>query len=114
MFRIGGSREAMSLLSVIARPYLLIPALCAVAVIGFGVAKSSRPPPLGTEEPGIVWVYYTALCARAGEATDCGPVAGGKRVSFPTHEACDAYRTQDLAKAADPRLLGHCLKQRES
>ena len=62
----------------------------------------------------VVWVYYTSLCARAGDAGECTIVPTEQRQAFPSHQACAAHRDADLAREANPRLLGSCSKQHEA
>ncbi len=80
-----------------------------VALLASGRAEMPQPP----TDQGIVWVYYASMCAKPGDASDC-KVVTGTRVGFSTPDACDAYRNDALARAANPRLLGFCAKEHEA
>jgi hypothetical protein len=84
----------------------------AALVAGLLVAGHAAPTP--PSDQGVVWVYYTSLCARPNDASACTVVHGPSRPSFDSHESCSAYRDLDLGREANPRLMGSCQKQREA
>lgn len=81
-----------------------------VALLASGHAQTPQPP----SEEGVVWVYYAAMCAKPGDASECKPLHDGVRRSFENVVACDIYRNGALAQAAEPRLMGVCAKQHEA
>jgi hypothetical protein len=98
--------------------HLYLPLAAAFAFGGFlalGHATPSRASASdATAGRGIVWVYYTSLCAAPGDSSDCKQVSVPARRSFPSLEACSAFRNVDLSQNHNPRLLGSCLRQREA
>lgn len=94
------------------QPTLML--LGAGALTVTGVLSMGHTAAVPAEAEGIVWVYYTSVCARPGDASDCKEVVSPARRSFENLEACSAFRDKDLAEAGNPRLLGSCLKQREA
>lgn len=95
------------------RPRLTIP--LGVLLIGGGFALADVQPRTAiTISPDAVWVYYTSLCARPGDASECTPVQTVRRPSFESHQACAAHRDEDLGREANPRLMGSCQKQHEA
>jgi len=85
-------------------------AVALVGVFALGQGPSVQPQ----SDVGAVWVYFTSLCAKAGDASDCAEVKTETRPSFGSLEACSLHRDQDLSKNSNPRLLGSCLRQREA
>ncbi len=81
-----------------------------VALLASGHAATPQPP----SDEGVVWVYYAAMCAQPGDASDCRVIRNGVRTAFDSFEACDRYRNDALHQAADPRLMGTCAKQHEA
>lgn len=81
-----------------------------VALLASGHAQTPQPP----SEKGVVWVYYSAMCAAPGDASQCTPVPDGVRPSFENVVTCDLYRNAALAQAGNPRLMGVCAKQHEA
>jgi hypothetical protein len=88
----------------------LIGVTAVVSVLAMG-HKAPTPP---ADHEDVVWVYYTSLCAKPGDAGDCRIVSTPQRESFPTHEACAVYRDADLGREHNARLMGSCLKQHEA
>ena len=71
--------------------------------------------PGGTHtEDREIWVYYTSLCAAPGDSSDCKRVESHPWPGFPSHESCAAFRATDLARAANPRLMGTCERLHEA
>jgi hypothetical protein len=81
-----------------------------VATLLAGRHGTSSDPP----DQGVVWVYYTSLCAEPGDNRACSEIRQPIRQAFDRLEACDAYRTRDLDRAGNPRLLGSCLRLHEA
>jgi hypothetical protein len=69
--------------------------------------------PQGPTDLGVVWVYYSSMCAAPGDGSDCKAIIG-TRVGFDTPLACDTYRNDALARAADPRVMGVCAKEHQA
>ncbi len=95
------------------RPRFTIPLCMVLAGGGFAIADS-QPRGAITIQHDTIWVYYTSLCARAGDASECSIVPMAGRPSFESHQACSDHRDADLAREANPRLLGNCQKQHEA
>jgi hypothetical protein len=98
-------------LASLMRPRALLPLAGVTAVLSllaFGYAQSNP------SEPAAIWVYYTSMCERPGDASACTEIPQPVRRSFDSLEACSAYRNADLGKAANPRLMGSCLRQHEA
>lgn len=89
-------------------PMLGVTAVVSVLAMGHGV-----PSPFADQDK-IIWVYYTSLCANAGDSSDCKLVTGSERPAFESHDACSSFRDADLGREHNPRLMGSCLKQREA
>lgn len=92
------------------RPRICLPLGCLVLGLGAFAALPRTAPP----QPQPVWVYFAALCATAGDPTQCDIVKVPVRPHFASAEACSAHRDADLAEKANPRLMGSCLRQFES
>jgi hypothetical protein len=101
----------MRLMSLL-RPRLSLPLGGAAIVAGFLAYGHTAP----AQAPGgtIIWVYYTSLCAAPGDDSACTEIKQPVRRSFDSLEACSAYRDTDLGRAANPRVLGSCLRQHEA
>jgi hypothetical protein len=85
-----------------------------LALVGTVAITDTAPRSAITIQHDVIWVYTTALCERPGDASACTIVAGAERPAFDSHQACDAPREVDLARAANPRLLGTCRKQHQA
>jgi len=98
--------------------HLYLPLAAAFAFGGFlalGHATPSRTvAEQAFENHGIVWVYYTSVCAKPGDSSHCRQTSTSFRPSFPSLQACSAFRDADLSQHGNPRLLGSCLRQREA
>jgi hypothetical protein len=79
-----------------------------------GIVSAALSTPSTIPERSIVWVYYTSLCEKPLDTSNCRQIPQPVRPAFNSLEACSAYREADLAAARNPRLLGSCLKQREA
>ena len=76
---------------------------------------SKAPGPGQTDiNDGEVWVYVTALCAAAGDPSDCHPASSVPGPSFKSRAVCAAHLDQDLGRAGNPRLMGGCLRRKEA
>jgi hypothetical protein len=93
-----------------ARWRLVLP-LCVAMMWGWIVIAESQPRTAITNQSDAIWVYYTSICARPNDASDCVVQRDGDRPVFSDHQACASYRDRELAGAANPRLLGSCRKQ---
>lgn len=95
------------------RPRLTIP-VCALVIGGGFALAEAQPKTAITISPDAVWVYYTSLCARPGDASECTVVQTSQRPTFGSHQACSAHRDSDLGREPNPRLMGSCQKQHEA
>ena len=94
-----------------ARLCLPIGGIAALAgFLAFGQGPSVQPQ----SDTGAVWVYFTSICPRAGDGSDCAELKAAIRPVFSTLEACASHRDEDLGRAGNPHLLGSCLRQREA
>jgi hypothetical protein len=95
------------------RPRLILPVVALVAAVGYAAADTQPRTPNMVHQDAI-WVYFASICAQPGDASDCRPIEGAPRTVFGSHDACADHRDAELARAANPRLLGSCLRQREA
>lgn len=100
----------MAMFGSLLRPRICLPLGCLVLGMGLFAAL----PKLGGPTTEPVWVYYTSICAKAGDSSDCQIVKVPVRPRFTTAEACSAHRDVDLSEKANPRLMGSCLRQFEA
>ncbi len=70
-------------------------------------------PVKGAEDQGIVYVYFPSMCAAPGDARDCREIPVAARPGFASQDACFAHADVELERAADPRVLASCLRERE-
>lgn len=75
-------------------------------------AVSHRVP--DRPDDGVVWIYISALCAAAGDPSDCRPTGPSTIRTFDSRDACAAYLDAELSQAANPRLMGSCLRKLEA
>jgi hypothetical protein len=102
----------MRLLTFLRSP-LALPVAFAVSMATW-LATSVSPHVPHSEDRGMVWVYVSALCAEPGNPSDCRPHDGGSIRVFGKREDCANYLNADLARAANPRYMGSCLRQHEA
>jgi len=84
-------------------------ALAFASVLG---AQSSGPTPNAGEQ-GVVYVYFSSMCAAPGDARDCRELPLQVRPSFESMAACGAHASGVLEREHEPRLLASCMKVRE-
>jgi len=84
-------------------------ALAFASVLG---AQRSGPTP-SEEGQGVVYVYFSSLCAAPGDARDCQEVPQTVRPSFESMAACGAHANGVLSQEHNPRLLASCMRVRE-
>jgi hypothetical protein len=65
-------------------------------------------------DDGLVWIYVSALCAVAGDPSDCRPTGQSTIRTFDDRDACVAHLNAELSTAGDPRLMGSCLRRPEA
>lgn len=85
-------------------------ALTVATVLG---AQRTGPAP-DADGAGVVYVYYTSVCAAPGDSRHCEEIRRPVRPSFETMSQCSAHADEELKRAHDLRLMASCLKQRES
>ena len=100
-------------LSLLLRSPLALPLAFAVSTATW-LASSVTPHARITADQGVVWEYEVAMCARAGDASDCRPVEGVSIPVFADRDTCAAYLQADLARAGNPNRRGSCLRRREA
>jgi hypothetical protein len=83
-----------------------------LAVASVLLEQRSGPAP-NPEGAGIVYVYFSSLCAMPGDASDCHEIPQPKRPSFGSMAACSAHADVELQMAHNPRVMASCMKQRE-
>ncbi len=84
-------------------------ALAFASVLG---ARTSGPAPTA-EGQGVVYVYFSSVCAAPGDARDCKELPQPVRPSFESMAACTAHANVVLGEQHNPRLLASCMKVRE-
>ncbi len=84
----------------------------ALSVASVLVTHRGGPAP-NLEGEGIMYVYYTSLCATPGDSRDCREVPQTVRPRFESMAACTAHADAALSREHDPRMMTSCLKQRE-
>lgn len=94
-------------------PRIAIPLGALVLIGGFSLTEP-QPQSAITLQRDVIWVYSTALCAKPGDTSDCKPIPVEQRPAFGSHQACSDHRDADLAREANPHLLGSCRKQHEA
>lgn len=99
-------------LASLMNPRLCLPLCGAAAVAGFLAYGHTVSTPAANDR--VIWVYYTSLCVRPGDASECTEVKQSVRRAFDSLETCSAYRDADLRQAGNPRLLGNCQRQHEA
>ncbi|MEI7713193.1 MAG: hypothetical protein WCI94_17285 [Rhodospirillales bacterium] len=102
----------MRLLTFLRSP-LALPLVFAVSMAAWLANAASIHVPKN-EDRGMIWVYVGATCAEAGNPSDCHPDDAASVRAFDTREACAAHLNADLARAANPRYMGSCLRQHEA
>jgi hypothetical protein len=83
-----------------------------LAVASVLVAHRSGPGP-DEDGPGVVYVYFPSLCAKAGDPSDCQEIERPVRPSFESMAACSAHADVQLRLENNPRIMASCMRQRE-
>ena len=95
------------------RSPLALPVAFAVSMATW-LANTVSPHVPHNEGRGMVWVYASAVCAEPGNPSNCRPNDGASIRVFETREDCAGYLDADLARAANPRQMGSCIRQHEA
>jgi len=91
--------------------WLIVPPWCLVMIGGWIAIAEPQARSAITNQGDAIWVYYTSLCPRPHDASECVVQHDGDRPVFTDHQTCASHRDRDLANASNPRLLGSCRKQ---
>jgi hypothetical protein len=83
-----------------------------VAVASVLLAHRSQPAE-DADRPGVVYVYFPSLCAKAGDPGDCREIPRSDRPSFDSMAACSAHADVELRLENNPRLMASCIRERE-